>query len=44
VVEHFYQEFPPPAAPETGWGNGPDVSDEPAAPIDPATATPGMPL
>lgn len=44
LVEHFYQEFPPPDAPAAGWGDGSGDPDEPAAPVDPATATPGMPL
>jgi len=44
MVEHFYQEFPPPDVPAAGWGDGSGNPVEPAAPVDPATATPGTPL
>jgi len=30
LVEHFYQEFPPPEAPETNWGDGSGIPGEPA--------------
>jgi penicillin-binding protein 1A len=41
MVEHFYQEFPPPDAPPA---NGGSDTEAPAAPADPTTATPGTPL
>lgn len=52
VVEHFYQEFPPPDAPVAQWGTdpddpfAPDVPAEPAEPAPPADsseARPGTP-
>jgi penicillin-binding protein 1A len=43
MVEHFYQEFPPPEAPSAQWQSEPDTP-APAAPVDPATAIPGTPL
>jgi penicillin-binding protein 1A len=42
MVEHFYQEFPPPDAPVAEWGadpdetSGPDGAAVPAVPADPA--------
>ena len=44
MVEHFYQEFPPPETPAAGWGADPNTPIEPVAPAEPATAIPGMPL
>jgi penicillin-binding protein 1A len=44
MVEHFYQEFPPPDAPAAAWGADPSTPAEPATPADPATVIPGMPL
>jgi penicillin-binding protein 1A len=41
MVEHFYQEFPPPDAAAASWGQDPDApapADEPVAPV------PGTPL
>jgi penicillin-binding protein 1A len=38
MVEHFYQEFPPPETAAPGW------NADPATPVDPASATPGTPL
>ncbi|MHB1438278.1 MAG: penicillin-binding protein 1A, partial [Thiobacillus sp.] len=34
MVEHFYQEFPPPEAPAAGGGDGPGNFTEPAAPYE----------
>jgi hypothetical protein len=45
MVEHFYQEFPPPDAPVAEWGadpaesvdpDGPAPAADPANPADPA--------
>jgi penicillin-binding protein 1A len=41
MVEHFYQEFPPPDTSAAGLGA--DQAD-PGTPIPPATAPPGTPL
>jgi penicillin-binding protein 1A len=38
MVEHFYQEFPPPETAAPGW------NADPATPVDPVSATPGTPL
>ncbi|WP_018076893.1 penicillin-binding protein 1A [Thiobacillus denitrificans] len=41
MVEHFYQEFPPPEAPPTDWNSDPA---HPAESAPPAPAWPGTPL
>ncbi|OZA26923.1 MAG: penicillin-binding protein [Hydrogenophilales bacterium 17-64-11] len=40
MVEHFYQEFPPPEAPPADWNSDPANPTEPARPVAP----PGTPL
>ncbi len=40
MVEHFYQEFPPPEAPPVDWNSDPANPAEPARPVAP----PGTPL
>ncbi|MGK2953080.1 MAG: penicillin-binding protein 1A [Thiobacillus sp.] len=44
IVEHFYQEFPPPDAAAASWGNDSDTLDEPVAPVAPVAPLPGTPL
>ena len=41
MVEHFYQEFPPPDAAAAGWGQDPDA---PAPADEPVVPAPGTPL
>jgi penicillin-binding protein 1A len=41
MVEHFYQEFPPPEAAPAKWGDDPNELNEPPPPAD---APPGSPL
>jgi penicillin-binding protein 1A len=41
MVEHFYQEFPPPETSEAVWEDDPDAT---LAPEPPAAAAPGAPL
>jgi penicillin-binding protein 1A len=43
VVEHFYQEFPPPDVPATVWGTEPDNPAEPAPPTEPPASTKPVP-
>jgi penicillin-binding protein 1A len=43
VVEHFYQEFPPPDVPATVWGTEPDNPAEPVPPTEPPASTKPVP-
>lgn len=46
MIEHFYQEFPPPEAPVASWGGDSDALDEPrgpAEPVAPASPPPTVP-
>jgi penicillin-binding protein 1A len=45
MVEHFYQEFPPPDAAAASWGQDPDAPAPVPAPADePVAPVPGTPL